>query len=187
MRRNRTVRVARGRGTREVGMESRSHARAWAGIVFGVLVSVGVPVRADGPGARLTAVADADPIELARVAGALGDSAVLAAMSEGRPGAERLAAVRAAPWLDAPELALDLLVRLLVGRDSELAPSAARAVARIAAALDADTLARREVLPESLSAVRAKLTEAVERETLRADIRVLAAEAAFQLSAAGVP
>lgn len=167
----------------------RVGARGWA-LVAGISAAVALGsggARGEPPSVSLVAVAGADALEVGRVARRLGDVAVLEAMGQGQPVAERLAAVRAAPWLDAPERALAPLVALLAGRDSELAPAAARAVATIAGALDADALARREVLPESLAPVRASLAQAAEQETLRADIRVLAGEAAFQLAAAGVP
>lgn len=159
-----------------------ARGRAAAAIVVCALTGT---ARGDGAGAKLVA-AGTDPLEVGRFVAVLGDAAVLTALGEAAPAVERLAAVRAARWLAAPEQALAPLAAILEGRDSELAPSAARAVAAIAAGLDADALARREVLPEELSAVRERLLAAAERSTLRADIRTSAAEAAAALAAAGV-
>jgi hypothetical protein len=137
--------------------------------------------------ADLAAVRDADPLELARIGARLGDGTVVRAIASGGAVAERLAVVRVAPWLLAPESALPSLVTLLASRDSELAPAAARSVARIVAALDADTLGRREVMSADLAPVRAALRAAANDASLRADVRVLAGEAAAGLDAAGVP
>lgn len=145
------------------------------------------PAHAEAPVVGLATVADADPLELARVASRLGDEAVLGSLDARRPVAERLAAVRAAAWLRAPERALPALVDLLAGRDSELAPAAALSVVRVANALDADALARREVLVAELAPVRARLAAMANAATLRADLRALAGEAGAALGAAGVP
>ncbi len=166
----------------------RSHAPciACAALALG-LVPASAAASDDQQASPLVAVVDADPLELARVVARVGDPPVRASLAAGRPSAERLAAVRGASWLRAPELALPELVAMLEGRDSELAPAAARAVVQIAMRLDVDELARREVLPETLAAVRARLLAAAERGALRADIRAMAAEAAARLAAAGVP
>lgn len=143
--------------------------------------------RADAPVVSLTMVADADPLELARVASRLDDQTVLRSLDPQAPVAERLAAVRAAVWLRAPECALGPLVELLAGRDSELAPAAAASLVRVANTLDAGALARREVLVGDLAPVRARLAAIAQDGTRRADLRALAGEAAAALGAAGVP
>jgi hypothetical protein len=117
----------------------------------------------------------------------VGDDAVLALLAPEHGVAVRLAAVRAAPWLREPERALAAIAELAGGRDSELAPAAARAALRIARALDAEALARREVPPAALSGALAGLLRVAQAEHVRADLQRMAAAAAAQLSAAGVP
>lgn len=151
------------------------------------LVGAALAAHADAPVPSLAAVGDADPLELARVVSRLGDAAVLRSLGSGRPVAERLAAVRAAPWLGAPERALPPLIELLAGRDSELAPAAGLSVARVASVLDADALARREVRVAELAPVRARLVEVAQNDALRADLRAFADAAAAALRAIGVP
>ncbi len=137
--------------------------------------------------AALRAVRDADPLELARVARRYGDPAILALLAPEQPAATRLAAARAAPWLHEPEQALLPLCAMIVSRDSDLAPSAARAAWQIARALDPLVLARRELLPQTLVPALSALCKAADNASLRADLRLLAAAAAAQLHAAGVP
>jgi hypothetical protein len=136
---------------------------------------------------RLAAVADADPLELARAVRDLGDDAVLQRLAPGRPVETRLAAIRSTPWMREPVLALDALARELSGRDPDLAPAAARAAARIAGGVDAPSLLRREIDPGELSAVRARLAAAGKNPLLRPDIRQQALQAAQMLAAAGLP
>jgi hypothetical protein len=135
----------------------------------------------------LLAVHDADPLELARVAARVGDDAVLALLAPEHGVAVRLAAVRTARWLREPERALAAIAELAGGRDSELAPAAARAALRIARALDAEALARREVPPTALSAALAVLLRVAKLPHVREDLQRMAGAAAAQLSAAGVP
>jgi hypothetical protein len=136
---------------------------------------------------RLVAVADADPLELARVVRDLGDDAVLQRLAPGQPVETRLAAIRAAPWMREPELALDVLARELSGRDPDLAPAAARSAARIAGSLDAAALLRRERDAGELKGVRELLAAVGKNQRLRQDIRQYALQAAQMLAAAGVP
>ena len=152
----------------------------------------GMPAAPSAPAAStaaaaLIAVQDADPIELARVVQRYGDLAVRALLGRPVDVAPCLAAVRAAPFLQSPELALAALAELAAGRDSLLAPSAARAIFAIAAALDAAALARREHAPGELRAVRARLSAIAARDRVGADVRLLLAAAAEQLAAASVP
>jgi hypothetical protein len=128
-----------------------------------------------------------DPLEQARVTAGFGDDAVLSLLAPEQPVAVRLAAVRATPWLREPERALARLCELLAGRDSELAPAAARAALQIARSLDADTLARREVAPATLTDALAALQRAADLPQIRQDIQRMAAAAAAQLLAASVP
>lgn len=137
--------------------------------------------------AALVGVRNADPLELARVVARFGDDAVLALLAPEQPVSVRLAAVRAAPWLLEPERALTRIAGWIGGRDSELAPAAARAALRIARTLDADTLARREVAPAALADALAALLRAAELPHVRQDLQRMAAAAAAQLRAAGVP
>lgn len=143
--------------------------------------------QAEPPAGALIAVRDADPLELARVAARLGDAAVLALLAPSQPVAAQLAAVRAAPWLREPERALLPIAELIAGRDSELAPAAARAALQITRALDADALARRELLPDDLAPALSALARAAVLSRVRDDLRRMAAAAAEQLRAAGVP
>jgi hypothetical protein len=163
-----------------------------AAVVLGacaLLVQAAAAQRADAgrAAAALTAVAGADPLELARVAARLGDDAVLALLAPDQPAAVRVAAVRASPWLREPERALARIAAWVSGRDSELAPAAARAALLIARGLDADVLARREVAPAELSDALAALLHAAELAHVRQDLQRMAAAAAAQLVAAGVP
>ena len=135
----------------------------------------------------LLAVADADPLELARVVERFGDAELRALLARPRDVAACLAAVWAAPQLRRPELALEALVSLAEGRDSLLAPAAARAALTIAVRLDADTLAARELPATELGAVRAALLSLAARATAGADVRLAAATAAEALAAASVP
>ncbi len=134
----------------------------------------------------LVAVVDADPLELARVVRKLGDEAVSQRLDPGQSVEIRLAAIRSTPWMREPELALNALVRELSGRDPDLAPAAARAAARIAGSLDAESLLRREVDAQGLCPVRTGLVAAGENELLRPDIRLHASRAAEMLAGAGV-
>jgi hypothetical protein len=138
-------------------------------------------------GEALLAIPDADPLELERVVQRFGDAELRALLA--RPGevAVCLAATRAAPMLRRPELALEALVGLAEGRDSLLAPAAARAALTIALRLDADTLASHELRATELAHVRSALRSLAERETAGADIRLAAGTAAEALSGAGVP
>jgi hypothetical protein len=160
-------------------------------IVAASAVGSGRPAHAaDGErsvAAALLAVADADPLELGRVVERFGDARVRALLSKPADVAPCLAAVRAAPMLRRPELALEPLLRLSEGRDSLLAPAAARAALAIAAGLDADALAAREVAVSELAPTRAALLALAARATVGADIRLAAATAAEALAAAGIP
>jgi hypothetical protein len=142
--------------------------------------------RADAP-AALEAPLDAlDPLELARLADRLGDGAVLAALED--PSATplvRLRAARAARFLDAPEAALAPLAALARGRDPVLAPAAALAAYRVAAALTLAELEAREASVEALAPAREALAALGADESARGDLRRLARFAAAALAALG--
>ena len=138
-------------------------------------------------GPALLALFDADPLELERVVQRFGDRAILQLLTPENDTALRLAAVRASPWLRAPERALAPLSELAAGNDSELAPAAARAAAQIAAGLSAARLAERECLATELTSVLTTLRTLGERESAARHIRAYAWLAAEQLAAAGVP
>jgi hypothetical protein len=73
------------------------------------------------------------------------------------------------------------------GRDSELAPAAARAAQLISQQLDAEVLARRECLVTELTPALLALRALGEREHAAPHVRAYAWAAAAQLVAAGVP
>jgi hypothetical protein len=182
---------------------TRTAMGAWSGLAWRLALGAGLlglldphapvalaeaePSTPPNAAAALLAVADADPLELARVVQRYGDAAVLALLASDQQPSARLSAVRASPWLSEPERALPLLASLFALRDSDLAPAAARAALEISKALDYDTLARREVLPSELSAVLVELRRAAQQSWVRVDLRLMAGVAATQLEAAGVP
>lgn len=134
----------------------------------------------------LVAVVDAEPLELGRVARRLGDVAVIARL-DAKTGTEvRLAAIRATPHLREPERALGSLSLIVSTRDAVLAQAAARSVLAIVTALDVDQLARHEMLPAELIAVRVELERVAALEHVRADLRAMVRAAAGMLAGLGV-
>lgn len=137
----------------------------------------------------LALVVSGDPLELARMVDRLGDDAVRARLGEagadtaGLDPAIVLAAVRASPWLHAPEEALPRLVEIAAGRDPDLAPAAMLAIVRIAEALDRPTLDAREASDEAITASLAPLAALADDATARADLRRAASRAAALLGA----
>lgn len=138
-------------------------------VLFALALLVAAPASAQPD--PLAAIADADPMELARVVDRLGDDAVLSRLDDARPREVRLAATRAAPFMAWPELALEPLARLAASRDPLLAPAAASAALTIARSLDPDALRRREVDPASLSAARGLFAALSTERSARADLR----------------
>jgi hypothetical protein len=132
-----------------------------------------------------TVVANADPLELAKVVERLGDQAVSSRLKRDMPIEIRIAAIRATRWMRAPESVLSSLAVILGSRDSELAPVAATAALRIASAITNDTLSVREIMPEELAESRALFVKASANSLLRPDIRLQAAQTAETLAAAG--
>jgi hypothetical protein len=173
---------------------TRSHRARWRvrGLVLLTILvaatsTAGAADREPSVAAALLAIADADLLELGRVVERFGDARVRALLSKPADVAPCLAAVRAAPMLRRPELALEPLVRLSEGRDSLLAPAAARAALAIAAGLDFDALSAREVSASELAPARAALLALAARQTAGADIRLAAAATAEALAASGIP
>ncbi|MAC28994.1 MAG: hypothetical protein CMH59_21325 [Myxococcales bacterium] len=125
--------------------------------------------------ARARAVG-ADPMELARIARDA-DEAVLAALADAAETAraERWAAARVAPWIDAPERALAPLAAIAGGDDPLLAPVAAEAGWAIASRLEPGDLAAREVPLAPLREARGAWAAVAADESARADLRRLAA------------
>jgi hypothetical protein len=132
------------------------------------------------------AACEGDPLRLARAVHTLGDAKLLALLADARVEVQ-LSAVYAAPALLEPEAALEPIAALVASRDSELAPAAARAALTIAQAITADSLAEHEAAPAALAKARALLQQAAQLTRVRADLRQLAAAAAAQLQAIGVP
>jgi hypothetical protein len=130
----------------------------------------------------LSAVPGADPLELARAVAQVGDAALLGRLSEESGTASRLTAVRATPWMRAPERALAPLSEIARGRDPDLAPAAALAALQIAERLDADDLVAREVGSEVIVAAVEALRAIGNDEGCRRDIRRAGFLAADRLS-----
>jgi hypothetical protein len=133
------------------------------------------------------AIANSDPMELAKVVDRLGDDAVLARLQKDKSVEIRIAAIRATRWMRSPESALSSLAEILGSRDSELAPVAATTALRIASAITNDALSTKEVMPSELTEPRALFVKASENPLIRPDIRLQAAQTAEALAAAGVP
>ncbi len=132
------------------------------------------------PADPLALVVSSDPLELARMVDRLGDDAVLArlgAMGEATSALDPavvIAALRAAPWLHAPEDALPRLVEIADGHDPDLAPAAMLAISRIAERLTRLDLDAREADDAPIRAVLAPLAAMGEAAGVRADLRAAA-------------
>lgn len=150
-----------------------------------LVLGLAPPLPATAQPARdpFASAATADPLDLARLAHAEGDGAVLERLADDRPFATRLAAIRATPHLSAPEAALPALARIASGRDADLAPAAALAALRIARDLGAFDLERREAPLPPLREARAAFARLAGDEAARADIRRAAAFVADALAA----
>lgn len=125
---------------------------------------------------------DADPLDVARMVRGTGDALVLARLASSDT-ALVLAALRAAPFLAAPEAALGKLATLAASRDPDLAPEAAHAMLVIARGLTPEELAQREAELSELAPARDALRRLAADASARADIRQAAALAAGSLSA----
>lgn len=129
------------------------------------------------PNDPLAQVVSSDPLELARVVDRLGDEAVLARL--GAMGLDTatldpavvIAALRASPWLHAPEDALPRLAEIAAGHDPDLAPAAALAIVRIAERLTRADLDAREGSDDPIRAVLPALAALGEDTTARPDLR----------------
>jgi hypothetical protein len=135
----------------------------------------------------LRAAADADEVQLSRIAARVGDDCVLAALPATADPLAQLAAIRAAPYLTDKEQALLPLATIAASRDPELAPLAAWKVLRVTQALVHEGLVLREVVPSSLAPARAALIALAADDTARSDIRSCAGQAAHLLGTLGVP
>jgi hypothetical protein len=167
--------------------------RAGAAIVVATMIATGSvgSVAVSGGLAQerdpLLAAPGGDPLELARVVDRIGDRAVLDRLAADRPADVRLAALRAAPAMRAPESALGALAEIAGGRDPDLAPAAMLSVLTIARALDPLELDAREVLRADLAPARRAIGAIAADATARADLRRGAELAVDALAALGVP
>jgi hypothetical protein len=131
----------------------------------------------------LALVVSSDPLELARMVDRLGDDAVRARLgglgvaTSTLDPAIVIAALRASPWLHAPEEALPRLVEIASGHDPDLAPAAMIAISRIAERLTRADLDAREADDATLRAVLAPLASMGEAATVRPDLRAAALRA----------
>lgn len=125
-----------------------------------------------------------DPLDDAREAQRAGDTAVLAVLrNEQASTRDVLSAIRRARFLRMPELALEPLARVALGRDPALAPEAALVSHVIATSLDLATLESHEITPSELEAAKTLLTRLARDTSARADLRALAANAARHIAA----
>ncbi|WP_236604131.1 hypothetical protein [Sandaracinus amylolyticus] len=165
-------------------MRARTTKRAWIGIGI-VVIAASASAQDTDP---LLAARSSDPLELGRVVDRVGDDAVVARIASEELGADvRLAAVRAAPAMHAPERALEALAAVAAGRDPDLAPAAAHAMLDIARALDPQALDAREVMREELAPARAAIAAILDDESARGDIRRAAGISVEILTSLGVP
>ncbi len=137
-------------------------------VLFLALTAMGTGAVADADPFR-----DADPISdigLARLADEAGDSVLAAALSASDARERTLLALRSAPFAAAPEQLIPLLVPLALGRDPQLAPEAAWALAAIGEGLRPSGLAAREVLLSELSTASKAIEQIKEARVVRADI-----------------
>ncbi len=132
------------------------------------------------------ALSQESPLDSAQLAQGQAVDARDAALSRGTV-AERLRAIRAAPFLPEPELGLSVLVPLAAGRDATLAPAAAVAIRRITERLDRGSLDAHEVDAAELGRTQRALGAIARDSTARADIRRLAGLAAAELGAVLAP
>lgn len=139
------------------------------------------------PADPLALVVSSDPLELARMVDRLGDDAVLARL--GAMGVATgtldpaivIAALRACPWLHAPEEALPRLAEIAAGHDPDLAPAAMVAIVRIADGLTRDGLDAREASDDPIRAALAPLEAIASDESARHDLRVASARVSVLL------
>jgi hypothetical protein len=153
------------------------------GVAGALLVRAAPPLGSDA----LRGAADADEVQLSRIAARVGDDGVLSALSVTSDALAQLAAIRATPYLTDKEQSLLPLATIAASRDPELAPLAAWKVLRVTQALVREGLALREVVPSSLAPARAALIALAADETARSDIRSCAGQAAHLLGTLGVP
>ena len=144
-------------------------------------LALALPSRAQPSSDPLTSLGD--PLELARYVESIGDAAIVERLgAEETPLDERLGAIRAARWLEAPERALAGLALLAGGDDPDLAPAAARSGQTCARTITVDDLAARESDLDLLASAAAQWQRVADDESARADIRAAAAMTAQSLS-----
>jgi hypothetical protein len=140
-------------------------------LVLAGAAPLGAQPRPDDP---LAQVVSSDPLELARVVDRLGDGAVQARLGAMGTDTTTLdpaivgAAVRASPWLHAPEEALPRLAEIAACRDPHLAPLA---IVRISERLTRADLDAREGDDAPIRAVLPALAALGEEAAARADLR----------------
>ncbi len=153
-------------------------------LVPALVLAFAAPSAAEAPASPLEgSLRDLDPLELARLAQRVGDGAVLRALEdEGASALARVRAIRATPFLDAPEAALDGLARVAHGRDPLLAPAAALAAYRIADRLSPVDVEAHES-GDAIAGAVTTLGLLRDDATARPDLRRLAGFAADALAA----
>lgn len=107
---------------------------------------------------------------VARMAEEAGDATLRALLTAATDRQRTLLAVRASPHAYAPEQLVPPLARIACGRDPELAPEAAAALARMVERMRPDELTRREVLVSELAQARDALRCGAQTRGLRGDI-----------------
>lgn len=130
----------------------------------------------------LAAQAPESPLDSAQRRASVSAAASVADLTRGSL-ADRLSAVRAAPFTAEPEASLPALVELAAGRDPSLSPAAAVAVHRIAETLSKADLDAHEADVAAVDAARTRLVALARDASARADVRRLATLAAAELAA----
>ena len=134
-------------------------------------------------GVDLGAFADRiDPIGCARAAHEAGDLGVMSQLASDASREALLVAVRAAPYVHAPEELVVSLVELACGRDPSLAPEAALSLHAIAERLTPSELAAREVILADLAKAEERVGQGCEHAPA-ADVVFALEEAKLRLQA----
>jgi hypothetical protein len=113
-----------------------------------------------------------DVIGCARAADEAGDAAIADALRKPKSRVSQLVAVRAAPFVHAPELLAPTLIDLACGRDPVIAVEAALSLEAMFERLTPTELASREVLKADLSAAKERAEGGCALEP-RADIHLV--------------
>lgn len=117
-----------------------------------------------------------DPFVLAQLAERDGDAVILERLGSTTPLVQRLLAIRVAPLLEVPELAIVRLAELAAGVDPDEAPAAGYALLQIVRRLGLEPwrLSTYEVMAVDLVPARAPLTRLAEDTLARGDLRRIA-------------